>query len=80
MKNDSKSLFPAEVDVMNASFSQIKELGIDFTNEIDVWTQMEFRARRQIKEIKQFGASQRHVVMNNLNSYYYSTRFSLEDN
>lgn len=78
MKNDSKSCSPAEVDVSNARFSKGEDLGIDFTNEIDVWTQMEFRARYQIKQLKQFGTLNRADMLRDLSSYYYGIRQSLD--
>lgn len=79
MKNDSKSCILAEVDVANARYSEGVDLGIDFANEIDVWSQMEFQARRQIKHLKQYGTHNRHVVLKELNSYFYATRQALED-
>lgn len=78
MKNDSKSYPLAEVDVACARFSKTVDLGIDFTNEIDVWTQMEFRARYQIKQLKQFGTLNRADALRDLNSYFYGIRQSLD--
>jgi hypothetical protein len=79
MKNDSKFLFPAEVDVANASYAKLLEPGIDFTNEIDVWAQMEFKAKQQIKYLKQFGSSRPNALSTHTSSYFYSTRQGLEE-
>lgn len=78
MKNDSKSCSPAEVDVANARFSKGIDLGIDFTNEIDVWSQMEFRARHQIKHLRQFGSLNKQETLKGLNSVVYGTRQPIE--
>lgn len=37
----------AHVDVDRAYFRKEKELGIDFMNEIDAWTKMEFKFRKR---------------------------------
>ena len=52
MNNDSKSFVYGEVDVTLARFSKGDQLGIEFSNEIDVWAQMQFRARQQIQYLK----------------------------
>lgn len=78
MKTDSKSYVSAEVDVSNARFSKGVDLGIDFTNEIDVWTQMEFRARHQIKRYKQYGAFKKNEILRELDPVYYGIRQSIE--
>ncbi len=79
MKNDSKSLCTAEVDVANASFAKLIEPGIDFMNEIDVWAQMEFKARQQMKYLKQFGTSRPNAISTHTSSFFYSTRQAMED-
>jgi len=77
MSNDSKSFVYAEVDVSLARFSKGDNLGIEFSNEIDVWAQMVFRARQQIQWLKagrqNLDASQRK----NTDSVYYRIREGL---
>lgn len=79
MKNDSKSCYPAEVDVSNARFSKGIDLGIDFITEIDVWAQMESRASYQIKKLRQNSGS-KHVqeTLSDLSPIYYGIRQALE--
>jgi hypothetical protein len=79
MKNDSKVSILAEVDVAHARYSNGFDLGIDFANEIDVWSQMEFKARHQIKHLKQYGTHNKHVVLKEIHSYFYATRQTLEE-
>lgn len=55
MKNDSKSLCVAEVDLGQVKFSRGNNLGIDFSNQIDVWSKMEFKFSQQIHKLKQSG-------------------------
>jgi hypothetical protein len=77
MKNDSKSCFPAEVDVSNARFSKGLDLGFDLINEIDVWTQMEFRARYQMKHLRQYGVLNKQEHVKATESLVYGIRQSL---
>lgn len=79
MKNDSKSSVSAEVDVANARYSKGVDLGIDFANEIDVWSQMEFKARHQISHLRNYKKHTRNTVMTDLMPIYYATRQALED-
>lgn len=78
MKNDPKSYLPAEVDVAYARFSDGEDLGIEFTNEIDVWSQMEFRTRHQIKQLRQFGSLNKSEVHRFINPLFYGTRLGFE--
>ena len=78
MKNDSKSCLPAEVDVLNARSSTGMDIGIEFSNEIDVWAKMQFRARHQIKQLKQFGKLTKGETDRNLHPLVYRTRQSIE--
>jgi hypothetical protein len=49
MNNDSKMPIIAHVDVRKVRLIKPESLGIDFTNEIDIWAKMQFRYRIQIK-------------------------------
>jgi hypothetical protein len=42
----------AKVDVGSVKFSKGRELGIDFSNQIDIWARMEFTFREQIKRLE----------------------------
>jgi hypothetical protein len=77
MKNDSSSLWPAVVEVAKVRFLKEKELGIDFSNEIDAWSKMEFRFRYQIKQMRQHG-SWTHESPKELKALRYSFRQRIE--
>lgn len=77
MKNDPKLLL-AKVDVKRVSLTKKQSLGIDFTNEIDVWAKMEFRARKQVKLLKEKGSLDGHEVLQDLNSLIYAIREKLD--
>lgn len=79
MKNDSRSCSSAQVDTVNARFGRSKDLGIAFTNEIDVWTQIEFKARHQIRHLRQFGTHKSLVLASRSDSFFYSTPQRLEN-
>lgn len=55
MKADSRSVGPAQVEVLKARLVKETSLGIEFSNEIDVWSQMEFHFRRQIGKMQREG-------------------------
>lgn len=78
MKNDTKPFFPAEVDVTKARSSTGNNIGIEFSNEIDVWSQMEFRARRQMRHLRQFGTHKETDGFQELNSFFYWTRQAMD--
>lgn len=78
MKNDSLSLSAAFVEVKKVKYSKGKDLGIDYANEIDAWAKMEFKARRQIKQLKQYGTLNGHEVLKDLNSLIYAVREKLD--
>lgn len=78
MKNDFKVPLAAVVDVKKVKYSKSIKLGIDFTNEIDVWAKMEFRSRKQIKHLKQFGTLNGHEILKDLNSLVYAIREKVE--
>jgi hypothetical protein len=77
MKNDTKPFFPAEVDVSRARASSAS-IGIEFSNEIDVWSQMEFRARHQMRHLRQFGTMKAPENFQELNSFFYWTRQAMD--
>lgn len=79
MKNDSKSLWPAVVDVTKVKYSKEKDLGIDFHNEIDAWSKMEFKSRQQVKQLKSNIALVRErKTLNDLKSLFYSFREKID--
>jgi hypothetical protein len=45
VKNDPKKAPAAIVDLHKVKYAKAASLGIDFTNEIDIWSKMEFRYR-----------------------------------
>jgi hypothetical protein len=78
MKRVSKVPVLAKVDVDRVSLLKKKSLGIDFTNEIDIWAKMEFRAREQVKRLKSNGILDGHDVLQDLNTLIYAVRTKLE--
>ena len=52
MKRDSGPLF---IDPVQVKFARTPDTAIEFSNEIDVWSRMEFQIRTQIKELRVSG-------------------------
>ncbi len=52
MKVDTSCLGPVQVEVAKVRFNKIDQLGIEFSNEIDAWAQMEFKFRQQIQKMQ----------------------------
>ena len=52
MKRDSGPLF---IDPDQVKFARTPDTAIEFSNEIDVWSRMEFQIRAQIKELRVSG-------------------------
>jgi hypothetical protein len=52
MKRDSGPLF---IDPDHVKFARTPDTAIEFSNEIDVWSRMEFQIRAQIKELRVSG-------------------------
>ena len=77
MKNDLKIPL-AKVDVKRVSLTKKKSLGIDFTNEIDVWAKMEFRARKQVNRLKLNSSLDGHEILQDLNSLVYAIREKID--
>ena len=78
MKNDSRFLWPAVVEVEKVRFSKVKDLGIDFANEIDVWSRMVFRSRQQIKLLRQNGCLNGSEAPKDLRTLRYAVRQKVE--
>lgn len=74
MKNDSKTPIVAKVDIRKVKYTKPEKLGIDFTNEIDVWSKMEFRYRGQIKNLGKNRTLEGHDILKDLNSLVYAIR------
>ena len=77
MKNDLKIPL-AKVDIKRVSLTKKNSLGIDFTNEIDVWAKMEFRARKQVNRLKSNSSLDGHEILQNLNSLVYAIREKID--
>lgn len=78
MKNDSKTPIVAKVDLHKVKFAKPDKLGIDFTNEIDIWSKMEFRYREQIKNLSRNRTLDGHDILKDLNSLVYAIREKLD--
>jgi hypothetical protein len=79
MKDNFKSPFVAVIDVKKVKYFKGIKLGIDFSNEIDIWAKMEFRSRHQVKQLRQYGSINGHDVLNNLHSVIYSIREKIDE-
>jgi hypothetical protein len=78
LKFDAKTLIVAKVDVRKVKYTKPKDLGIDFSNEIDLWSKMEFKSRKQVNRLKQNGTLDGHDVLQDLNSIIYAIREKIE--
>lgn len=75
--DDSKTLWTATVDLSRVRYSN-RNLGIDFANEIDAWTRMEYRFSRQIMFLKNTGRMSKKSFSSNVKSYFYAVREKVE--
>lgn len=78
MRSKSKGPSVAKVDVRKVKYSKGIKLGIDFSNEIDIWTKMEFRSRQQIQRLKNNDLLEGHEILKDLNSLIYAVREKLD--
>jgi hypothetical protein len=68
----------AIVDSSKVKYSKGNKLGIDFSNEIDIWAKMEFRSRQQVKKLKRDGSLESHEILNDLKSLVYAVREKID--
>lgn len=78
MSKDSKVVSVAKVDARNVKYSKPKKLGIDFSNEIDVWAKMQFKSRKQVQRLKQNNSLDGHDILQDINSIVYAIREKIE--
>jgi hypothetical protein len=78
MKHDLKTPIIGKVDKHKAKYIKPATLGIDFTNEIDVWSKMEFRYREKIKNLSQNRVLKGHDILEDLNSLVYAIRDKID--
>ena len=78
MKDDLKTPIVAKVDLHNVQYVKPKSLGIDFSNQIDVWSRMEFRYREKIKNLCRNKKFEGHDTFQNLNSLIYAIREKID--
>lgn len=64
----------ATVDRDKARYFKIYELGIDFANEIDVWTRMEIKYRKQILLLRNTGTFGEREIAKDADSLRYAFR------
>lgn len=76
-KDDSKTLWTAQVDPSRVSYVK-RNLGIDFANEIDAWTRMEYHFSRQIQSLKNTGKLGRSTYSKSVKNYVYAVREKVE--
>ncbi len=67
----------AKVDVSKVRLIDETKLGIDFFNEIDIWTKMEFNSREQISKLRH-NKSPSTLAYTSTHSLYYSVREKLD--
>jgi len=53
--DEKLDLWSAEIEIALVRFSKTNNTQIEFRNEIDIWSKMEFKFRAQIKEMKAYG-------------------------
>lgn len=64
----------AQIDLDQVSQYDETKPGIDFFNEIDIWTKMEFRSREQISRLRNKHSKGPGRAPNGPHSLYYSFR------
>ena len=81
--DDFKVIF-GHVELDQARFSHGEEMGVEFMNEIDTWTQLEVVFRQQIKHLKESKTLKRTYTKkaakkkNDLQSIFYAFREKLD--
>lgn len=78
MKNDPKGPVVAKVDLLKVKYARPDSLGIDFTNEIDIWTKMGFRFSEQIRNLSRNASLDGHKVLKDLSSLVYAIREKID--
>lgn len=78
MQNDYRPVIVAKVDARKVKYSKPKELGIDFSNEIDVWAKMEFKSRKQVERLRNNNCLNGHDILQDLNTIVYAIREKIE--
>ena len=78
MKDDTKTPIVAKVDLHKVKYIKPDKLGLDFTNEIDIWSKMEFRYRGQIKNLSKNRTLDGHDNLKNLNALVYAIREKID--
>lgn len=78
VSKDSKVVNVAKVDARNVKYSKPKKLGIDFSNEIDVWAKMQFKSRKQVQRLKQNNSLDGHDILQDINSIVYAIREKID--
>lgn len=78
MKRDHKVLLPAKVEARKVKFTKSADLRIDFANQIDAWAMMEFKSRKQVTQLRQYGTLNGHEILKDLNSLVYAIREDLD--
>ena len=81
--DDKLDLWSAEIELAMVKFGRTPDTAIEFRNEIDVWSKMEFRFRQQIRDLKA-GATPRQKSQlkkdfKELEALVYSIRERLEE-
>jgi hypothetical protein len=68
----------AKVDVRKVKYLKPKKLGIDFSNEIDIWSKMEFKSRQQVERLSRNSSLDGHEILQDLNSLIYAIREKID--
>ena len=79
--DEKLDLWSAEIELALVKFSKTPNTEIEFKNEIDVWSKMEFKFRTQIREMKSSGRKpgrKTRKEFKDLESLVYSIRDKLD--
>jgi hypothetical protein len=68
----------AKVETNKVKYQKPEKLGIDFANEIDIWSKMEFKSRQQVKLLREKGCLDGHNILQDLNTLVYAVREKIE--
>lgn len=78
MQNDSKPVIVAKVDTRKVKYLKPKKLGIDFSNEIDIWSKMEFKSRKQVELLRKNNSLEDHNTLQDPSSIVYAIREKID--
>ena len=78
MPSDLRIPLLAKVDIKRVSFLKKKSLGIEFSNEIDLWAKMKFRASKQLHRMKSNSSLNESDMIQDTSPLIYAMREKID--